>query len=198
MGVRMATAPDEQRFPSTTLVILVADIAGYARVFRTRSDAEVAAFLDRFYRACEVTTTELGGRIIKFMGDAVLAVFHPSHVGGAVAAAVTLQRVVKRLAEDVGLELDLGASVHLGAAVEGEFGSGSSRRRDVVGRTVNQTFLMGRGPGIRISEPVFRRLPSSERSPWTKNRPPVLYSLGEAGELYTGLGKTVLENALRW
>jgi class 3 adenylate cyclase len=68
-----------------------------------------------------------------------------------------------------------GLSVHMGPAVEAELGTGSSRRSDVIGRTVNQTFLMGRGSGIRISEPVYRKLPSGERAPWSKNRPPAVY-----------------------
>ncbi|HEX9885796.1 MAG TPA: adenylate/guanylate cyclase domain-containing protein, partial [Longimicrobiales bacterium] len=154
----MSSLPAVEGFSSTTLVVLVSDVAGYARVFRTRSGAEVAAFLDRLYRASERTIAERGGRIIKFMGDAVLAVFPPRDVRNAVAAAVTLEALVPRLAEELELALEIGASIHMGSVVEAELGEGAGRRTDVIGRTVNQTFLMGRGPGIRISEPVYRKL----------------------------------------
>jgi hypothetical protein len=63
---------------------------------------------------------------------------------------------------------------------------------------VNQTFLLGRGAGIRISEPVYRKLPSAERTPWIKNKPPAVYVLEAAGEILGGMGKTAAENAARW
>ena len=71
--------------------------------------------------------------------------------------------------------------MHLGPVVAGEIGGGTSRWYDIIGRTVNQTFLLGRGRGIRISERVYRRLPSSERSPWEKVKAPAYYVLGGAG-----------------
>jgi hypothetical protein len=37
-----------------------------------------------------------------------------------------------------------------------------------------------RGSGVRISEPVYRKLPNEHRGPWTKNRPPATYSLSKS------------------
>lgn len=145
-----------------SLVVFVADLAGYAMAFRTRTDGETASFLDRYYGAAEEVVGGGHGRIVKFMGDAVLAVFPEMQAGAAVAAAVMLQ-----------------ASV-------------------VVGRTVNQAFLMGRGPGVRISDAVHAELPAAERSAWRRNEPPVVYVLGEGGETYAGLRKTAAQNAVRW
>jgi hypothetical protein len=79
-----------------------------------------------------------------------------------------------------------------------EFGSGPTRAYDVIGRGVNQTFLLGRGTGIRISEPVYRSLPSAARSPWTKHKPPAIYHLAEPGVLLGGLGKDPAANTVRW
>jgi hypothetical protein len=36
---------------------------------------------------------------------------------------------------------------------------------------------MGRGEGIRLSEPVYRKLESGVRSPWRRHKPPALYEL---------------------
>ena len=168
---------DPQSFSSFPFVFLVADLSGYARAFRERTDEEMAAFLDGYYRLTESVISEGGGKVIKFMGDSVLARFPAEKAPEAVAAAVGLSDQVERFAADKGLPMSVGANLHLGTAVEAEFGQGSRRRLDIVGTAVNQTFLLGRGPGIRISEPVYRKLPSGERTPWEKNRPPAVYTL---------------------
>ena len=67
-----------------------------------------------------------------------------------------------------------------------------------MGRDVNQTFLLGRGAGIRISEPVYRALPNSARSPWSKHKPSAIYHLDAPEGLYEGGGKDVVSNTLRW
>jgi class 3 adenylate cyclase len=193
----MATSLAEA-FASSSLVILVADLEGYARAFKTRSDADMASFLDGYYVVAEDIVAASGGRIVKFIGDAVLAVFPDSAASEAVSAAVKLRRDVERLGQQSGIPVRLGVSVHMGSAVETELGKGSSRRRDVIGRTVNQTFLLGRGAGIRISEPVYRKLPSGERTPWSKHRPPAVYLLEEGGDVLGGAGKSAPENAVRW
>ena len=182
----------------THLVILVAALSGYHRGFRSHTDEEMAAFLHRFYCLAEDVITEAGGQIIKFLGDAVLAVFDEAAATNAVAAAVTMETSAAALARDVGLEMRLGANLHAGEAMLTELGQGSSRRLDVIGRAVNQTFLMGRGAGIRVSERVYRKLPSGDRSPWDKHKPPAVYVLGESAQPYASLRKTAEENAARW
>lgn len=186
------------RFHSSRVLVFVGDLAGYATACRGRTDVEVAEFLDRYYALADRVLSESGGRVVKFMGDAVLAVFPPDHAADAVRAAVALEVVVGRLASELDLPIAAGANLHLGPAVEASLGRGPGARPDVVGRTVNQAFLLGRGPGVRISEPVYRSLPSGERSGWTKNRPPAVYVLGEGGEPYEALRKSAAENALRW
>jgi hypothetical protein len=57
--------------------------------------------------------------------------------------------------------------------VEGEFGAEGVY--DVVGAGVIHTFRMGSGPGVRISEPVYRKLPSARRGSWSKHQPPATY-----------------------
>ena len=158
----------------------------------------MASLLDRYYRMSDDVIKERGGRVIKFMGDGVLSTFPPEAASDAIAAAVEMQHHATCLADELGLDVRLGANIHLGDVIAGEIGSGVSRRHDVIGRTVNQTFLLGRGDGIRMSERVYRKLPSNERTAWEKRKPPVVYVFGGSGEPYAGLGKTPNENALRW
>ena len=113
-----------------------------------------------------------------------------------------MQRSVTTLAQDLGFEVRPEANIHFGEAVATEFGTGSNRRYDIIGRTVNQTFLLGRGGGIRLSERVYRKLPSGERTPWDKRRLPAVYVLKDAGEPYVthmrGSRKGPAQNAERW
>jgi class 3 adenylate cyclase len=167
----------DERFVPAKRVIVVIDLSGYAKAFQQRDDARVAAFLDDYYAACERILREAGGVIVKFMGDGCLATFEEQEAEAALAALGRLEQSVATARRDHGLDLALGANVHLAPVIDCELGSGSSRRRDIVGRGVNQTFLLGHGSGIRISEPVYRSLPSSARSPWTKHKPPAVYHL---------------------
>jgi hypothetical protein len=70
--------------------------------------------------------------------------------------------------------LDLGATVHVSTVVEGAFGLGGAY--EIVGMGVIHVFGMG-GAGTRISEPVYRRLPSGRRSPWRKHQSPAICAL---------------------
>jgi class 3 adenylate cyclase len=194
----MASRPPAEDSSSARLVILVADLTGYTRLSRSNSDEVMAQFLDRFYCIAEDAITAGQGRIVKFMGDAVLAIFPVESAVSAVAAAVTLQVQAEGLASASGFDMKLGANLHVGSAVVAELGKGSSRRTDVVGRAVNQTFLLGNGGGIRLSEPMYRQLPSGERGPWEKHKPPAVYVLGEGDEPYAGRRAEAARNAMRW
>ncbi|HVJ21795.1 MAG TPA: adenylate/guanylate cyclase domain-containing protein [Polyangiaceae bacterium] len=188
------------RFVPAKRVIVVIDLTNFARAFQERSDAQLAAFLDSYYALCEekLAAPGVGGRIVKFMGDACLAVFPAELAGAAVSAVVHLQHDLDALTREQALPFAMGANIHMAELVEAELGGGSSRRADVIGRGVNQAFLLGRGAGVRISEPVYRSLASGERSPWTKHKPPAVYSLANPGEVYGGLGKDAATNAQRW
>ena len=137
----------------------------------------IAQVVDRFYSLCGELVAAHGGQVVKFSGDNCLAVFEPAAALDAVTCAVAVRDAVRSLGRDSQLDLDLGANVHLATVVTGRFGVGSAATDDVVGVGVIHTYRMGAGPGIRISEPVYRKLPSGERTPWRKHQPPATYSL---------------------
>ena len=194
----MASRTSAEDFSSTKVVVLVADLTLYHRAFNKRTDQEMAAFLDRFFTMAESVISEAGGRIIKFLGDAVLAIFQPEDAAKAVAATVAMQAFSQEMAREVGVDMKLGANLHAGPVVCAELGSGDSRRFDIIGRVVNQTSMLGRGAGIRLSERMYRLMPSDERSPWDKHKPPAVYVLGEGGVPYAGAGGSVAKNIRRW
>jgi len=75
------------------------------------------------------------------------------------------------------LKLTVGANLHLAFAMDVAFNIGSDKRKDIIGRAVNETFRLGRGPGVRISESFYRALAASSRSIWSKQGPAVTYYL---------------------
>lgn len=163
----------------TKLCLLTADLAGFARACANESALAIATFLDRWYRQSAPIITTRGGRIVKFMGDAVLAVFPETAVLQAVDAASALREAAGALRAETRWRVDLGVNIHLAIVAEGEVGPDGDRRYDVFGSGVNHVFVMGGGPGVRISEPVYRQLPSELRGAWAKQRPPATYTLCE-------------------
>jgi len=185
-------------FRTVKKVILVDDLSGHARASLAHPDAEMASFLHEYYCACDRIITGNGGTVIKFIGDACLSTFPVTEAVAAIRSAVDIARFMFGLCLERGIDLKPGSNVHIAEFVEGEFGSGASRRPDILGRGVNQVFLLGRGPGIRLSEPVYRQLPSAERTPWQKFKPPAVYRIdGTQGVLEYG-GKSPAENTARW
>jgi class 3 adenylate cyclase len=166
-----ATSPREAR-----RVLLFADLTGYTRVASRLGALDLARALDRLYRAWEETIGAHSGRIVKFMGDGCLAVFGETAGPQAVACAeaLTARLPALRLPWDARVNV----CIHAAVVAEGEFGAAG--RFDVVGSGVNYLFVMSKGAGIRISEPVFRQLPNDRRGSWEKDKPPVTYVLERA------------------
>jgi class 3 adenylate cyclase len=78
--------------------ILVADVAGYSRLMEADEVGTLAALKERQNLILEPTVCEYGGRIVKVMGDGVLAEF--ASVANAVAGAIDLQRVTPKTRAD--------------------------------------------------------------------------------------------------
>ncbi|HVF31838.1 MAG TPA: adenylate/guanylate cyclase domain-containing protein [Acidimicrobiales bacterium] len=160
-------------FAERQLVVVVIDLAHFVHAVRGMGAIELAGLVDRYYREVGDRLSSSGGRVVKYLGDAILAVFPPDRAREAVAAVQSLDPVVARLGADHDVRLELGANVHLSTVAEGAFGP--DERYDVMGTGVNHTFRMAAGPGVRISEPVYRKLANDVRSGWEKRQPPATY-----------------------
>ena len=140
------------------LVLVTADLAGYARACAHHGALDIAHFLDGWYRQCADVIRARGGRVVKFIGDACLAVFPEDRAVDAIDAATSSRprsasaRHLARRARRERPRRD---------RRRGRLRPPDDARYDVLGSGVNHLFLMGGGAGIRISEPVFRQLPTS-------------------------------------
>jgi adenylate cyclase len=156
------------------LAIVLVDLARFTQAVAGLTLQQLVAVLDAFYRSAGTVIAEHRGRVVKFVGDGCLAVFEPSDVMQALEAVEVLRSQVRTLGAEYGLDLDMGANVHMSTVAEADLGLDAGY--EVVGMGVIHAFRMGSGAGTRISEPVYRKLPSSRRSPWRKHQPPATYA----------------------
>jgi class 3 adenylate cyclase len=106
---------------------------------------QIFALMNEFLGGVEPLIRENHGRVDKFIGDAVMAVFHEdsieSHSFNAIKAAVAMKKFVKNLnlkRKKEGLfTINIGIGISTGAVLLGDVGS--SRRKDltVIGDEVN-------------------------------------------------------------
>jgi class 3 adenylate cyclase len=171
----ISSADASARIRERKLTLVNVDLAGYTRAATKYEALELAAVLDEYYRRTAQTLCAHGGRVVKFMGDACFAVFPEERCADAVDAVLALERA-SAASGSGGLGLALGGNVHLAVVAEGELGPEDDRRYDVIGSGVNHLFRMGGGTGVRISEPVYRRLPDDRRGRWQKQKPPATYT----------------------
>jgi adenylate cyclase len=155
------------------LVMVLIDLARFTHVIAELSLRETVELLDEFYRAAEEVIPDAGGRVVKFVGDGCLAAFDEDGVVAALQVVDELSDRVRRLGAARNLVMEVGANLHLASVAEAQLGD--SAVADLIGMGVVHTFRMGGGPGVRISEPVYRQLPSADRTPWEKRQPPAVY-----------------------
>jgi len=160
-------------FREGTLALVLVDLARFTQVVSELSLRATAEVLDAFYRATEDAVALHGGRVVKFDGDACLAVFAPHDVVAALDTVELIERQVSHLHQKLGPAIEIGANLHLSTVAEVRLGAGAVS--ELVGQGVVHLYRMGAGPGVRLSEPVYRQLPSARRGPWRKRQRPATY-----------------------
>lgn len=128
--------------------VLFADVSGSTKLYETVGDKAAHAAIDLCVKAFSALTQQHGGRVIKTIGDEVMALF-PQAAQGA-RAAVDIQLSVKEMAPVDKVRLGVRVGFHAGPVV--------GRDGDVFGDTVNLaarlTELASRGQIITSWETV--------------------------------------------
>jgi adenylate cyclase len=128
------------------IAVLFADIRDFTRVTETKLPYDVVFLLNRYCRAMGEAIEAAGGRVDKFTGDGVMALFGLQTDGldacrQALAAArhMSIQLVVlnEALAPDLHAPLAMGIGIHFGPAIVGDIGDRGWRSLTAVGDTVN-------------------------------------------------------------
>lgn len=157
-----------------TLGVAFFDLSRMSEWSSSEADAHVASFLQAFYELSAGLIEPAGGRIVKLMGDAGLAVFPPESAEGVIFALCELTSQARAAARRVGLDTYLNVSVHVGPVLTGSFGPPGAERFDVLGKTVNIAARLGRR-GVTLSAQAFRCLTAEARRRFEKFTPPTTY-----------------------
>jgi adenylate cyclase len=161
-------------FSEVSLLVAFTDFTRFAAHAEHLQDAEVASVMDAYYELAGRTVMGTGGRVVKFMGDATLAVFPPEAVDRGVLSLLALKDAADQLMRDHGWDSRLGIKVHFGPVIAGMFGVASQKRYDVLGKTVNVTVRL-QASGFALSVEAFRQLGPDVRTRFKKHTPPVTY-----------------------
>lgn len=107
--------------------VLFADVAGSTALYEVLGDQRAFALIEGCLSAMSACTADVHGRVVKTIGDAVMAVFRTADDAATAAAAMQLR--VDALGPPVGLRLGLRIGFHFGPVV--------AHDHDVFGDTVN-------------------------------------------------------------
>lgn len=151
-----------------TAALMFADLRGFTSASETGGQ-DLIPRLGSHLAAMAEPVEEVGGEVLKFLGDGLLAAF-PAAEGDPTAACAAMLRAAREalrrnaalnatLPED--LRLDLDVALHLGQVFYGNVGAGSRLDFTVIGPAVNEAArleaLSGElGHALLMSEPFAR------------------------------------------
>jgi class 3 adenylate cyclase len=156
----------------TALLIVFADLTRFMVNSRGTAAGALADLFDGYYRHAEDLVSAAGGRVVKFMGDAFLAVWPEERAGAGVAALPAIKRDVDAWWAAQGWDSRVVVKAHFGRAVAGPFGR--DERFDVIGNEVNVAATLP-ARTVSLSAEAFRCLESGERRAYKKHTAPVVY-----------------------
>lgn len=128
------------------IAVLFCDIRGFTSMAEHRLPYDTVFVLNRYFRAMGEAIERAGGHVDKFVGDGVMALFgleeYPAiaarqAIDAARRMALALDELNQSLTGDLHQPLRIGIGVHIGLAIVGELGYGSSRALTAIGDTVN-------------------------------------------------------------
>ena len=128
------------------IAVLFADLRGFTRLSERNLPYDVVFLMNRFFEVLGQAVEQTGGRIDKFIGDGIMALFGITDGPAAgcrdaliAAKAIVdgLDRLNETLKADLKEPLRVGIGVHGGPAIVGEMGYGAATSVTAIGDTVN-------------------------------------------------------------
>ena len=153
------------------VVILFADLRAFTRLSEKKLPYDLVFLLNRYFAEVGHAVEAAGGRIDKFIGDGVMALFGLDRgveagcreaLAAARNTAQRMQSLNRALVHDIAEPLRIGIGIHTGLAIVGEMGYGTAVSVTAVGDSVNtasriESLTKTYGCELVISEAVARR-----------------------------------------
>jgi len=130
------------------IVVAFADLRDFTRLSEQRLPFDVVHLLNGYFRAMGQAVEASGGRVDKFIGDGVMALFGTEGAPDLAAAcrdgleaarrmALAIEALNQGLGAEYGGKLRIGIGLHAGPAILGEMGHGRTMGLTAIGDTVN-------------------------------------------------------------
>ena len=160
------------------MTVVFADLSGYTAVAERMDPEAVKSLVDRSLRRLGEEVDRYGGRVDKYIGDNVMAVFgapiaHEDDAERAVRAALGMQDAMSEINESLGATHGVNLALRVGRQhrrgrrrrrrrrLHGDRRHRERRRAPAVGRAARQRH--GRGAHLPRHEPGDRRTSGSSR-----------------------------------
>ncbi|HEX5615805.1 MAG TPA: adenylate/guanylate cyclase domain-containing protein, partial [Acidimicrobiia bacterium] len=137
--------------------ILFADLQGFTSFSETHAPGDVQAMLNEYFEAVLPPVTAIGGRVDRFIGDAVMVTFNvateqPDHAALAARAGLALQEAAAPVVARHPDWPRFRVGINTGPAQVGIIGGGDERGYTVLGDTVNvASRIEGLAPAGRVA-----------------------------------------------
>ena len=128
------------------VAILFCDIRGFTSISEGKLPYDVVFLLNRYFRATGHAIESAGGRLDKFIGDGVMAIFGLNvdadracrqALDAARRMALALDDLNEALSGDLDAPLRIGIGLHAGPSIVGEMGYERATQLTAIGDTVN-------------------------------------------------------------
>jgi adenylate cyclase len=119
-------------------IIWMCDLRGFTALSDRRAAAEVVPILDRYFETVAAPVGQAGGEILKFIGDAMLAVFPVGEDGPAGPARRALAAAAKAIDDVATIGAEIGVALHVGQVMYGNIGAHDRLDFTVIGAAVNE------------------------------------------------------------
>jgi adenylate cyclase len=146
-GPRGARVPvDPAQGIERTVAVLFADLRAFTRIAEGRLPYDVVFILNQYFKTMSQAIEREGGRVDKFIGDGIMALFgveaDPGHAcrGALAAARATSQALGQlngQLEGELSAPLRIALGLHVGPVILGEMGYGPAASLTAIGDTVN-------------------------------------------------------------
>src|SRR5438132_9670657 len=153
------------------IAILFADIRGFTALSEGRLPYDVVFVLNRYFAAIGLAVEAAGGRVDKFIGDGVMALFGIERdaqaacreaLAGARMMGERLEELNQSLRGELDQPLRIGIGIHVGPTIVGEMGYGNVTTITAIGDAVNtasrlETLTKTYGCQLVVSEETVLR-----------------------------------------
>ena len=149
------------------VAIFFSDIRGFTAFSEHRDPKQVVEVLNRLLSLQSEIIERYEGKIDKYFGDEVVALFEgPTRVSDAVYAGLEIQNAIAAASESIEDRLAVGVGISIGNVIMGNIGSESRKDYTIIGSNVNLAARLcsQAGPGeVLLSSDAKREAGQDER-----------------------------------